>query len=663
MPLSFTVPDRFSSADEEAWWASVDKALKGQSRQRLFETTEDAFENAPLYGGRTDVPPRALRPAGQEWSLVQSVDLPDPVEANVQILEDLEGGAAGVELVFSSPENAASFGIRVNEVADIEALLKDVQPELIDLRLNTGGRHAELAALVLAYLDKAGVDPTKVKLTLDLDPCGWSAQQGAGGGEIETFRAECRDVVEALRAAGSPAQVLLANGRVWHDAGATPAQELAYVLATAADYLRLLETTSLPAEAWAERISVVLVADADQIGTIAKARALRALWSCLLEGADLPQVRVHLNMSTSYRMLTQRDPWVNLLRNTVAAFAAGIGGADSITVLPHTRAIGLPDAFARRLARNTQSILLEESSLSKVADPSAGSGAIEERTDNLCAAAWALFQEIEADGGLTAAIETGKVRAAIEKASTEREQRIAKRKTPITGVSEFPLLAEDDVSVLEAPVDGLVSTPDVSPDLPGAGNGERFSALCERAAKGGKLLTLSTAQDRRVLKPARVAQSYERLRLVADAFNRKSDQPARIFLASLGNLAQFTARATWTANAFAAGGIGAVGPTVYETIDEMVDDYRASGCSIACIVSADAVYADQAEDAARALKAAGARHLYLAGRPGDREEAYAAAGVDTYLFAGCDLLALLEQAHGVLQKSQGIEISEQEVLR
>ena len=180
MPLSFTVPDRFSSADEEAWWASVDKALKGQSRQRLFETTEDAFENAPLYGGRTDVPPRALRPAGQEWCLVQSVDLPDPVEANVQILEDLEGGAAGVELVFSSPENAASFGIRVSDVADIEALLKDIQPELIDLRLNTGGRHAELAALVLAYLDKAGIDPANVKLTLDLDPCGWSAQQGAG---------------------------------------------------------------------------------------------------------------------------------------------------------------------------------------------------------------------------------------------------------------------------------------------------------------------------------------------------------------------------------------------------------------------------------------------------------------------------------------------------
>ncbi|CTQ51615.1 Methylmalonyl-CoA mutase small subunit [Roseibium album] len=670
MSLSFSAPERFLSVNEEAWWASVDKALKGLPRQKLFETTEDGFENAPLYKGRTDTPARLLRASGQDWSIVQRIDIPDPKDANAQILEDLEGGANGLELVFSSATTADGDGIRVGGLDDVETLLEGVQLELVDLRLEAGNRYAEVLALMLAYLEKHKLAPSKIRIMVGNDPYGLAAAMGLVPEEPEIGFLHCQDVLESAKEFGSSARALMADGRVWHEAGATSAQELACVLASAAAHLRMLEGTKIAPEEWADQMSVSLVADTDQIGTIAKARAFRALWSCILDGADLPQKPIFLHMSTSYRMLTSRDPWVNLLRNTVATFAAGIGGADSIGVLPHTQAVGLPDAFARRLARNTQSILLEESNLAKVSDPAAGSGAIEDRTEKICATAWKLFQEIEAAGGMFDALRQGLVQEQIQTAGTDLGSNVARRKRPITGVSEFPNLAENDVSVLENESDGLISKPNPALDLPEPGDGQRFTAMRNLALQGKPLLVrtgepedVSDSQSVPALCAARVSAPFERLRSMTDELERRTNKPATIFLASIGSLAQFTARATWTANAFAVGGFGAVGPSVYHSLDELVVAYRESGAMMACIVSSDAVYEGQAEATARALKEAGAGYLYLAGKPGSREQAFAEAGVDSYLYAGCNLLALLEEAHSHLQESHGVELSDLEVLK
>ncbi|MDN3719777.1 methylmalonyl-CoA mutase family protein [Roseibium salinum] len=220
-----------------------------------------------------------------------------------------------------------------------------------------------------------------MKISAGFDPFALMAEEGMVPAGMEETGRLIRDMVQSAHDLGSLARVVKADGQLWHDAGATPAQELALVLASGAAYLRVLEETKLQPAEWADRISMSVVANADQFGSIAKARAIRALWSCVLEGAGLPQARMALHMNTSFRMLTARDPWVNLLRNTVAVFAAGIGGADSVLVLPHTLGVGLPDGFARGLARNTQSILLEESNLARVIDPAAGSGAIEDRTE------------------------------------------------------------------------------------------------------------------------------------------------------------------------------------------------------------------------------------------------------------------------------------------
>jgi len=668
MPNSFTAPDHFFAADEQAWWSAVDRALKGAPRQKLFSATDDGLEIAPLYERRTDTPARALREAQADWSVVQRIDIPDPGRANAQILEDLEGGASGLDLVFARAAAAYGNGIQIDDLAGLETLLKDVQLNLIDLRFEAGRENIEVLALLLAYLEKHKIDPAGVNLTAGFDPYGWIAVNGVALTDMENAFRHFRDAIVSVHAFGSPVRMMKADGRIWHESGATHAQELALVLASATAHLRMLEGTVLEPDVWADRISLSLVAEADQIGTIAKARAIRALWSSVLDGAGLPQTKMPLHMSTSYRMLTRRDPWVNLLRNTVAVFAAGIGGADSICALPHTLAVGLPDSFARRLARNTQSILLEESNLAKVADPAAGSGAIEDRTDMLCESAWAFFQEIEAAGGLMDALRQGLVQERIATARDERSQTVARRKRPITGVSEFPDLTEKQVSVLareDADLAGLSSSPQA---LPEPGDGERFTALRMLALDGRPLQDLGMRLDQlprdtslKTLVTGRLSEPFEALRTKADDFERDTAVAPKIFLATLGTLAQFTARATWTANAFAAGGLQPVGTGVHENLDDLIRAFQDSGAVLACLVSSDEVYEEQAAAAAKALKGAGARHLWLAGRPGEQEAAFAGAGIDSYLFAGCDLLALLESAHDKLEAVYEAELTDLEV--
>ena len=258
-------------------------------------------------------------------------------------------------------------------------------------------------------------------------------------------RRSCRAVtgaIKGLAAMGFKGPFAVADGRVIHDAGGSEVQELAFVLATGVAYLRALEGAGVALEDARGMIYARLTADADQFLTMAKFRALRLLWARIEQACGLTPKPLFIAADTAWRMLTQRDPYVNMLRATMATFSAGLGGANAITVLPHTLALGLPDPFARRVARNTQLVLLEESNLAKVSDPAAGSGGIETLTQQLCEAAWALFQEIEKAGGVFAALEQNLIQRKVAATRAAREANIARRKEVLTGASEFPNLHE-----------------------------------------------------------------------------------------------------------------------------------------------------------------------------------------------------------------------------
>jgi methylmalonyl-CoA mutase len=307
-----------------------------------------------------------------------------------------------------------------------------------------------------------------------------------------------------------------------------------------------------------------------------------------------------------------------MLRATLAVFSAGLGGADAITVLPFTLARGLPDRFARRIARNTQLVLLAESNLAKVADATAGAGVIEDLTDQLCRAAWTLFQEIERSGGAAAALEQGLIQKKVALVRGERQAALARGADSLIGTSDFPDLDESAVSVL-----------DVAPMAPPP---------------------VATTLD--PLPCIRLAEPFEQLRDASDRMLAQTGSRPKVFLANLGTPADFSARAIFAKNFFEAGGIAAASNDGFAStgadgsstdLGALAAAFKRSGSPLACLCASDEVYAREAIAAARALADAGAQHLYYSGRPA-REAEFAAAGIATFIHAGCNAVAILQAA-------------------
>jgi methylmalonyl-CoA mutase len=446
-----------------------------------------------------------------------------------------------------------------------------------------------------------GDDLAALDIDLGIDPVAVQAATGAA-----PSWPDLAEILRDLDGAGFSGRAFLADARPFHEAGASEAVELAAVLAGALATLRALEAGGHPLERARASLAFLLVADADEFLTVAKMRALRRLWARVEEACGLSPAPIRLHAETAWRSTTRRDPWVNMLRATTAAFSAGLGGADSVTVLPFTAALGLPDAFARRCARNTQHVLLDEANLWRVADPAAGAGGFEALTDALCTEAWAQFQAIEREGGLAASLRSGALPGRLAALRRSRDADLATRRQPITGTSEFPDLHEAPVAVL-APAPAV-------------------------------------AEPEGALPSRRWPEPFEALRDASDAVLARTGRRPRVFLANLGSLSAFNTRATFARNAFEAGGIEAVTNEGFPDHAALVEAFRASGTPLACLCSSDAVYANEAVAAAEALRAAGAATIYLAGKPGDLEPALRAAGVAHDLYAGCNLVELLEQA-------------------
>jgi methylmalonyl-CoA mutase len=652
----------FPAGTRETWRKLVEGVLKGAPfDKRLVARTYDGLNIQPLYPRAADARPIAARAAGAPWTVMQRVDHPDPAAANAEALHDLENGATGLSVVCRGSINANGYGLD-SSLATLERVFDGIYLDagvVIDFNVSAATRDA--AKNFAALVKNRGIAPETVALRASLNPLGHMAATGDAIRPWRELAPTFADLVKDLAAQGFRGPFAVADGRVIHNAGGSEAQELAFTLGSAVTYLRALEARGIALDAARRMIYFRLAADADQFLSIAKFRALRKLWARVEQACGLTPVPTFVVAETAWRMMTRRDPYVNMLRATIAVVAAGFGGADAITVLPFTAAIGLPDRFARRIARNTQLILLEESNLAKVSDPAAGSGGIEDLTDQLCATAWLLFQEIEKAGGADAALERGLIQSKVAATRMEREKNVARRKDALTGTSEFPDIHESAAHVL-----------DVAPAPVSANGAPKFPTLPR----------------------IRLAEPFERLRDASDRMLAASGARPKVFLANLGKLAGFTARTLFARNFFEAGGIEAVtndgfalssplpigerstpkasgeggAPSLKDRnpspapppsaperplpmgevktdLAALVTAFNASGAKLACLCSSDKVYAAEAADAAKALTAAGATHIYLAGRPGELEDALKAAGVQDFIYVGCDVVATLKAAH------------------
>ncbi|MGI5438268.1 methylmalonyl-CoA mutase family protein [Streptomyces shenzhenensis] len=578
----------FPDATHEQWQRLVEGVLRKSGKEAsgaaaedaLSTTLEDGLRTRPLYTARDAAPDPGLpgfapfvrggRPEGTTvagWDVRQR----HAALADGAVLADLEHGATSLWLLVGAG-GIPLTGLR----RALDGVCLDLAPVVLD-----AGRDVEAAAAqLLALYEERGVAPGTARGNLGADPLGHEARTGdrQDFAPVAALAARCAGAYPGLRA-------LTVDALPYHEAGGSAAQELGASLATGVAYLRELTGAGLSVEQACAQLEFRYAATADQFLTVAKLRAARRLWARVAEVCGAPDAGAQLQHAvTSPVMATRRDPWANMLRATVATLAAGVGGADAVTVLPFDHALGLPDAFARRIARNTSTILLEESQLARVIDPAGGSWYVERLTDELAHAGWEFFRSIERDGGQAAVLRSGRLRADLASTWQERTARLATRREPVTGVSEFPLLAEQPVT--REPV----------PEPPSGG-----------------------------LPRVRRDEAFEALRARSDAHLAATGARPRIFLATLGPAAAHTARATFAANLFQAGGV--------EPVAE--GRFADSGATEAVLCSSDALYAEQAEQAAAELRAAGARQVFLAGRPA------AYPGVDSYVFTGCDAVAVL----------------------
>lgn len=628
-PMSeFKIADLFDPASHEAWLGLVDKVLKGGDfEKRLVGRSADGLKLAPLYTradrlpeAETAVPGEAPLTRGRRqaaerigWDIRQRHALPDPAQANKAILEDLAGGVSSIELQVAAP---GWHGVPYTR-EEIAQALDGVRLDVCPVVLRAGEYTPDAAGGLMALWRARNVPQDACLGGFNADPLGTVAATGVLYHPIaRSLQIAARLAVESMPMPGVTA--LAADGRVYHDAGATEAQELAALLATIVAYLGALEEAGIAPERTLPKIAVVLAVDSDQLLGLAKLRAARRLVWRIAEacGAGTAAAHVRFTAETSARMMAKRDPWVNMLRTTMACATAAMGGADAISVLPFTWALGQPDAFARRIARNTQLVLMEESGLARVIDPAGGSWAVERLTDGLARRAWEIFQDIEAKGGLAQALTSERLQDEIAAAADERDRQIATGSIELTGTSAFPLLGSDGVEAEPWP-----------------------SNVLSANLKGAVV---------RPLRPRRPAEPFEALRDAADAYAARAGAPARVFLASLGTPATHGARTSWVQNFLAAGGVETVTGDGYANAGQAAGAFAASGAQIVCICGSDADIAQHGEATARALKQAGAKCIMMAGRPGAGKDRLRSAGVEEFIYQGIDRLDALRRLHSVL---------------
>ena len=601
-PLRLAVED---AGDRAAWEAAAAGVLRKARRlsdddpdaaawEVLTRTTLDGIALTPL-GVPADVeelgaelpgefpftrgaPAAPLVEDQEGWDVRTPVFATDAAAANGDALADLEGGATSLWIPL------LDGGLQPEHLEQVlQGVLVDLAP--VALEAPTDPRGA--AEALCAVLDAHGADPHPGH-NLGGDPLGQLLRRVAQGEEAPP-EGDPAGLVASLASLAMERGIraLVVDATAAHDLGASDAQEVGWSLAVGAAYLRMLtEHAGLDVEAAAGLIDFRYAATDEQFATIAKLRAARRAWArvCEASGVEGAAAAQRQHAVTSRPMMSRYDPYVNMLRTTVAAFAAGAGGAQAVTALPFDAPLGVPQELGRRVARNISHLLIHESHVGVVADPAGGAYAVERLTDDLARAAWAELGRIESAGGAADAVADGSFVSRVREVAAQRDEQVAHRTRPLTGVSEFPNLAEQ---------------------------------LPERAAWPPGALAVRP-----------YGAAYEAMR------DAPASQPA--FLATMGTLAQHTARVTFTANLLAAGGVDTVSGGPSEGVDDVVAAWREHGESpVAVLCGPDPIYAEWGAPLVAALKEAGAAYVVVAGKPRDLAvDDHCAVGIDAVAFLG-----------------------------
>jgi methylmalonyl-CoA mutase len=663
----------FPPVSKSEWLAKVEADLKDASPDRLRSKTPGGLQLEPLYTAEDVTVPhaagfpgvfpyvRGAAPVGG-WLIRQEYDDPRPSVCKAQIEKDL---ARGVEALWI--RLGPRHGCRVLTTEELDDVLAPVDLGATSVYLEGGSDALAVAAGFLAVAERRGVSRDALRGGFACDPIGLLAGEGRIQGGLRARLAELCDLAAWCASNARGVRAVDVSSTPYDGGGASAVQEVAYTVATGIEYLRQLTRAGLSIEDSARQIGFSYAISGDFFTQIAKLRAARGLWAKVIvaAGGEQDAAGMPIHCRTSLFTMTKRDPWVNMLRVTAECTAAVLGGAQSVATQPFDAVIGPPDELASRVARNTQIVLREESHLDAVADPAGGSWFVETLTDQLGRAAWAEVQSIEAAGGMVRAFGSGRVVDAIEEVAKMRQQSIAKRKTPIVGVNEFPNVDEEPVHrepvpeeevkrMLRAGLDQLdvgahrdvlltlarqVNDPERTPGT--------LTEACLAATTSGTDIysvaaVLQHGQPDFHVEPVaqwRAAERWERLR---DRSDRSECRPTA-FMANLGSIPSHKTRSAWAQNLLGAAGVSSATNDGFDNPQTLEAAWKKTPSSLAVICGSDEDYVTMLAPAVAALKRAGCPVVLVAGRPGEGAAALREAGVSDFVFVGADVLRVMTE--------------------
>ncbi len=606
--------NEFEPIPTEKWEEVILKDLKGADyEKKLVWRTDEGFKVRPYYRAEdlesvdylnvvpNEFPFTRGTKVDNSWEIVQEITVADLATANKIANDAVKAGATAV-----------AFNMReVRNGQDLAKILKGIEmPKVGVIFRHVCGRAIEFAQDFIAYLNENKIDKGAVKGTLSYDGISCCLRNGAFKTTKEDAMNTALELVK-LTADMPNFKVVNVRGLQMHNGGATIVQELGYTLGIANEYLAYATSNGLTVDQMAKKMEVTLSIASNYFMEIAKLRAFRLLWATMVN-AYQPQCdcacKVRINSVASRWNKTIYDPYVNMLRTTTEGMAAAIGGADSIALQPFDVAYKADDDFSRRISRNVQIILKEESYFDKVVDPAAGSYYIENLTDSIAEHAWKLFQDVEAQGGIIKLILAGDIKKAIEESCQKRDMDIATRKYILLGTNQYPNSKDEMLDKVEP---------------------------MEEDQHNG-------------LQMYRGARAFEELRMATEKMAKANGRP-KVFLLKIGNLAMRQARAGFVTNFFGCAGYEILDNTGFATVAEGIEAAKAVKADIVVICSSDEEYATLGVEAAKAAKAAGFLFI-VAGNPAEGAEELKAAGTDDFIHVRTNVLECLKKYNSLICK-------------
>lgn len=664
--------DEFPPVSRQRWEEEVESDLKGADYKDKFTWhpaegidllpfyREKDMDELPHLGSKPGHPPyvRGTDADSNEWEIRQNVYSKGVSDANAEALEALEKGANSINFTALIDQKDGTLsgliqGVAIQNQDDFSNVLKDIPLDRVAIHFNAGLASPALVAMLHNEVQKQGCNPEYIEGTLLYDPISFIAVNGQEPKKETAWLQDMKQMVDFCAENLPNLKCAGIDLRHYHNAGASVVQEVAFALAIGTDYLSRMTEQSLPVELVAPRMHFNFSIGSSYFLEIAKYRAARMLWARVLEQFDadlVDELGMYIHAQTSNWNKTLYDPHTNMLRSTTEAMAAAISGCDAITVDPYDHTFKSPDKFSKRIARNQQIILQEESYFDNVVDPAAGSYYIEQLTDAVARESWNVFQSIEDANGFLRSLYSGKINNLLEETSRKRDQEIARRKQVFVGTNQYP---DPENKMLEK-----IDEPFEVSDL--AGNGDKpsiqkdamFESLSTAFAEGALLgdvmseLFMFNNREMKPIKPYRGPQQFEKLRLATEMYEQENDSVPTAYMLPIGHRKMRKARATFSSNFLGCAGYEIIEPIGFDSVKEAADELKEHEPDMIVLCSSDQEYPDMAEELEQLLNELSLDPiLILAGAPGEQEKHYRKHNINYFIHRRSNVLETLQELH------------------